>query len=68
MGKKFKNPTEARKALEKAGWYVVRVSKHYTMAHSDVPDIVRVPKKHRYISQEVEYHVIKALKKTGGLE
>jgi hypothetical protein len=57
VGKKFKNTEEAKKALEKAGWFVVRVSKHYTMAHPNVPDIVRVPKKHNYISADVENHV-----------
>jgi len=64
MGKVFKSSEEAKKALERAGWKVVRVSKHYTMVHPDVPDIVRISKKHKYISRGMEESVLKALEKT----
>lgn len=65
MGKIFKNSEEAKQALENAGWRVVRVSKHYTMAHPDIPDIDRISKKHKYISRGMEEAVLKALRKTG---
>ncbi|MCD4784447.1 MAG: type II toxin-antitoxin system HicA family toxin [Candidatus Eremiobacteraeota bacterium] len=64
MTKVFKNPEEAKKALEKAGWYVVRTKKHLVMKHGNYPHTLLVPKKHRYLSKRMEQKFIKALKKT----
>jgi hypothetical protein len=62
LGKKFKNSEEAIKALKNQGWIPEKASKHIKFSHPHYEYKLPVPKKHKYLSDEVEHSILKAMK------
>jgi predicted RNA binding protein YcfA (HicA-like mRNA interferase family) len=61
MGKRFKNSEEAIKELKKQGWKEKKGKKHTGFTHPLFNGKLPVPRKHKYLGNEVEASILKAM-------
>lgn len=62
MGKKFKNSDEIVRALKKQKWQIKGIGKHLNFVHPLYKGKLPIPKKHNYVSDDVEAKVIQAMR------